>query len=37
MNDSFNGEKPFSITDCKAAADKKRIIVNAFQSLKFYY
>ena len=23
MNDSFNGEKPFSITDRKPAADKK--------------
>ena len=23
MNDSFNGEKPFSITDLKPAADKK--------------
>ena len=23
MNDSFNGEKPFSITECKPAADKK--------------
>ena len=30
MNDTYNGEKPFTITDGKQGVDKKIIVVNAF-------
>ena len=35
--DSFNGEKSFIITNRKPLANKKRIVVNAFQCLEINY
>ena len=35
--DSFNGEKSFIITNRKPLANKKRIVVNAFQCLEIDY
>ena len=37
MIDSFNGEKSFIITNRKPLANKKRIVVNAFQCLEIDY
>ena len=37
MIDSFNGEKSFIITNRKPLANKKRIVVNAFQCLEINY
>ena len=37
MIDPFNGERSFIITNRKTLANKKRIVVNAFQSLKLDY
>ena len=37
MIDSFNGEKSFIITNRKPLANKKRIVVNAFQCLELDY
>ena len=34
---SFNGEKSFIITNRKPLANKKRIVVNAFQCLEIAY